>query len=398
MFRAVTRNLRQLFTAAALLALLLVAAEIWLQTRADVTLVHRVSPQTAIELQSVLVPSSTAHHELLRLRSSTDSSGGPDFSTNSLGLRGQEPAIPKPAQLYRVLILGDETVLGPRLHDKHTLAARLQGFLTETAAGKVEVLNAGVPGYSPLLSLLQYGNELFKLQPDLIVLHFDMTDVADDVVHRRCLKESDGRQICINPLLGNPGNSQSNVLRLLKKSAIWHAVAAQISYVGQSGRGRSSSTIGRQYEWTADSAMDLRLQVRHAVDPVIRLAHLARQHHTQLVIATSPVPWQVVSSDNFPVLSQQLRLNADWPTSKDVPQLVLSTLCNNLSISFCDATTAFRNARTSSKLFQSDAPYLSKFGTALYAREIAATLFNSPRVAEIMFRVTTAAAPTTNNL
>jgi hypothetical protein len=246
--------------------------------------------------------------------------------------------------------------------------------------------------------LLQYGNELFKLQPDLIVLHFDMTDVADDVVHRRCLKESDGRQICINPLLGNPGNSQSNVLRLLKKSAIWHAVAAQISYVGQSGRGRSSSTIGRQYEWTADSAMDLRLQVRHAVDPVIRLAHLARQHHTQLVIATSPVPWQVVSSDNFPVLSQQLRLNADWPTSKDVPQLVLSTLCNNLSISFCDATTAFRNARTSSKLFQSDAPYLSKFGTALYAREIAATLFNSPRVAEIMFRVTTAAAPTTNNL
>ncbi|MCP4857648.1 MAG: SGNH/GDSL hydrolase family protein [Fuerstiella sp.] len=398
MLRAVARNLRQLFTAAALLALLLVATEIWLQIRTDGATVRTVSPHTANELQSVLVPSSTAHHELLRLRSSSESSGGPSFSTNSLGLRGQEPAIPKPAGLYRVLILGDETVLGPHLSEKQTLAARLQGFLTRTATGKFEVLNAGVPGYSPLLSLLQYGNELFKLQPDLIVLHFDMTDVADDVVHRRCLKESEGRQICINPLLGNPGKNQSNALRLLKKSAIWHSVASQISNIGESGRSRTSSTISRHYEWTTESTQDLRLQVRHAVDPVIRLADLARQHNTQLVVATSPVPWQVVASDNFPVLSQQLRLNADWPTSQDVPQLVLSALCRNLSISFCDATTAFRSAKTSSKLFQPDAPRLSEFGTALYAREIAATLFKSPDVAEIISRATIASAPATNHL
>ncbi|HIF00247.1 MAG TPA: SGNH/GDSL hydrolase family protein [Planctomycetes bacterium] len=396
MFRAVARNLRHLFTATALLALLLVAAEIWLQTRADVTMARTVCPQASVEWQSLLVPSSTAHHELLRLQGPTESSGPANFSTNSLGLRGEEPAMPKPVGLYRVLILGDETVLGPDLPEKHTLAARLQEFLTGTTAKKVEVLNAGVPGYSPLLSLLQYGNELFKLQPDLIVLHFDMTDVADDIVHRRCLKESDGRQICINPLLSNPGNSQSNALSLLKKSAIWHSVAAQISNVSQSGNGRSSSTICRQYEWTTDSALDLRLQVRHAVDPVIRLAELAKQHHTQLVMSTSPVPWQVVSSDDFPVLSQQLRLNEHWPTSKDVPQQVLSALCSNLSISFCNATTAFRSARTSSKLFRTDAPHLSEFGTALYAREIAATLLKSPDVVQIMSRATTASAPTVN--
>ena len=396
MFRAVARNLRQLFTATALLALLLVATEIWLQTRTDMTSFRTVCPQAPVELQSVLVPSSTAHHELLRLRSSTASSGRANFSTNSLGLRGEEPAIPKPAGLYRVLILGDETVLGAGLPEKHTLASRLQGFLAGTEAGKIEVLNAGVPGYSPLLSLLQYQNELFKLQPNLIVLHFDMTDVADDVVHRRCLKESDGRQICINPLLGTPGNSQSRVLSLLQKSAIWHALTTKISGAGQSGGGVCSSTVGRQYEWTTGSALDLRLQVRHAVDPVIRLAGLARQNHTQLVVATSPVPWQVVSSDDFPVLSQQLRMNENWPTSKDVPQLVLRALCSNLSISFCDATTAFRSVRTSSKLFRSDAPHLSEFGTALYAHEIAATLLKSPDVVQIMSRATTASAPTAN--
>ena len=126
MFRAVARNLRQLFTAIALLALLLLATEIWLQTRTDLITARTVCPQASDELQSVLVPSSTAHHELLRLRRPSESTGRANFSTNSLGLRGQEPAIPKPAGLYRVLILGDETVLGPGLPEKHTLASRLQ--------------------------------------------------------------------------------------------------------------------------------------------------------------------------------------------------------------------------------------------------------------------------------
>jgi hypothetical protein len=396
MYRVVASNLRHLFTAAALLALLFVAAEIWLQTIAAVSASRVVCPQASVDLQRVLVPSSTAHHELLRRKSSAASAGATNFSTNSLGLRGKEPGIPKPAGLYRVLVLGDETVLGPGLPERHTLAARLQGFLTDTTSRNVEVLNAGVPGYSPLLSLLQYRNELFRLQPDLILLHFDMTDVADDVVHRRYLKYSDGQQICINPLLRNQENDQSSVLNLLKKSAIWRAVTARILNAGHAANSSSTSTICRNYEWTTDSALDLRLQVRHAMDPVIRLADLARQHHTQLVIATSPVPWQVVSSDDFPELSQHIRLSGSWPVSKDVPQLVLNALCSNLSISFCDATTAFRSVKASSKLFRSDAPQLSEFGTALYAREIAATLLKSPDVAKTILRATTASAPTTD--
>ena len=394
MYRVVASNLRQLFTAAALLALLLVVADIWLQTTTAVPASRVVSPQASVEVQRILVPSGTAHHELLRRNSPGPRAGAANFSTNSLGLRGEEPEIPKPARLYRVLVLGDETVLGSGLPEKHTLAARLQGFLTDTTSRNVEVLNAGVPGYSPLLSLLQYRNELFRLQPDLIVLHFDMTDVADDVVHRRCLKDSDGQQICIHPLLRNQKNSQSGALNLLNKSAIWRAVTARILNAGHTANNSSTSPICRNYEWTTDSALDLRLQVRHAMNPVIRMADLARQHHTQLVIATVPVPWQVDSSDDFPGLSQQIRLNKDWPVSKDVPQLVLSALCSNLSISFCDATTAFRNVKASARLFRPDAPQLSRFGTALYAREIAATLLKSPDIAETIRRATTASAAT----
>jgi hypothetical protein len=397
MFRVVASNLRQLFTAAALLALLLIALEVWLQTSTGVPTARTVSPQAAAELQPVLVPSSTVYHELLRLSSSAFSAGAANFSTNSLGLRGQEPATPKPAGLYRVLILGDETVLGPGLPERHTLASRLQGFITDRTVRNAEVLNAGVPGYSPLLSLLQYRNELFRLEPDLIVLHFDMTDVADDVVHRRHLKETDGRLTCVHPWLHDRRNSQTIFPNLLTKSAVWRALRTKILNAGKTEGSAHTSTC-RQYEWTTKSALDLRLQVQHAMAPVTQLADLARQHDTQLVIATSPVPWQVASSDDFPQLSRQIRLSESWPVSGDVPQLVLSALCRNLSISFCDATAAFRSVKASSKLYRSDAPHLSEFGTALYAREIAATLFKSPDIARTMLQATAALAPTTDKL
>ena len=270
MYRVVASNLRQLFTAATLLSLLLVATEIWLQTSVAVPAARVVCPQASVELQCLLGPSDTAHHELLRRNNSSTPTGAANFSTNSLGLRGKEPDIPRPAGLYRVLVLGDETVLGPGLPERHTLSSRLQGFLTHTTSRNVEVLNAGIPGYSPLLSLLQYRNELFRLQPNLIVLHFDMTDVADDVVHRRCLKDSDGRQICINPLLRNQKNSQSSSLKLLKKSAIWRTVTAEIMNAGHAAGRSSTSAVFRNYEWTTDSALDLRLQVRHAMEPIMR--------------------------------------------------------------------------------------------------------------------------------
>ena len=109
MYRVVASNLRQLFTAAALLALLLVVADIWLQTTTAVPASRVVSPQASVEVQRILVPSGTAHHELLRRNSPGPRAGAANFSTNSLGLRGEEPEIPKPARLYRVLVLGDET-------------------------------------------------------------------------------------------------------------------------------------------------------------------------------------------------------------------------------------------------------------------------------------------------
>ena len=87
----------------------------------------------------------------------------------------------------RVLVLGDETILGLDVANADTFAARLQDQLRAAWRQPVEVINAAVPGDCPLLAALRLKHELLGLQPDIVICHFDMSDVADDYLYRRSL-------------------------------------------------------------------------------------------------------------------------------------------------------------------------------------------------------------------
>src|ERR1700710_1696077 len=64
---------------------------------------------------------------------------------NGRGLRGPDVAIPKPADTFRVLVLGDSVVEGAQVPEASTMPARLREELTPLAGGKrIETVNAGV--------------------------------------------------------------------------------------------------------------------------------------------------------------------------------------------------------------------------------------------------------------
>jgi hypothetical protein len=97
---------------------------------------------------------------------------------NSRGFRTEEFAVPKPANTYRILNLGDSIVFGWEVRQEETYGKRLEYVLNKREDGsKYEVINAGIPAWnleSERNFLLQEGLEY---QPDLVIL--DVTIVND---------------------------------------------------------------------------------------------------------------------------------------------------------------------------------------------------------------------------
>jgi hypothetical protein len=373
--------MKHLLAALLLLAAGLGVAEVWLQCQTS----GRTSPvcsQVCVSTQQVLVPSQITHHELRRMSTVFDSaacqdSGDKAFVTNSYGLRGPEPSVPKDNSVYRILMLGDDTVLGSGLAAEDTVCRRLQLLLSERNTAQIEVINAGVPGYSPLLSVLQFEHELQRLQPDLVILHFDMSDVSDDSVYRRYLKTSQESSICTNPWLEYSRNSGSVWQQVLQRSALaefCHTKAVGILHeeAAQSGSGSSAE----RYAWTLQSPPDLRVQIQHAFSPVTRLQQVLAARGTPLYVSTAPVFWQVVSPDLDAGLAARFGVYDSKPVDRDLPFQILDAFCRQKAITFCNPLAAFREFPESAELFDTRGSQvrLSRYGAALYARELARTL------------------------
>ncbi len=105
-----------------------------------------------------------------------------DYKINSLGLRDKEYAVQKPQNTFRILMLGDSFTEGDGVYSNETFSKRLEEKLQDLNAPiKFEVINAGVGSYSPLLEYLYMKNYGLPLQPDLVILNFDLSDVYDDI-------------------------------------------------------------------------------------------------------------------------------------------------------------------------------------------------------------------------
>ena len=107
------------------------------------------------------------------------------FQTNSLGLRGHEVAVPKPAGRYRIVCLGDETLLAPEVSEAETFCQQLRTNLQARSQHPIEVINAGLPHGCPLTEWLLFRTRLLALQPDLVLVHVTWADLADDRDLRR---------------------------------------------------------------------------------------------------------------------------------------------------------------------------------------------------------------------
>lgn len=151
---------------------------------------------------------------------------------NHLGFRGDDIALDKPAGVVRVVCLGGSTVYSVGVDDFR----RSYPFLLETrlreAGIAAEVVNAGVPGYRALETLINFETRVLDLVPDLIVVYLAINDVYGRLVwppetHRAALR----------------GTSERAVPRWLP--SIWeHSTLLRVPLV-RTGRVRPHGSLGR---------------------------------------------------------------------------------------------------------------------------------------------------------
>ncbi len=101
--------------------------------------------------------------------------------TNSLGFLDREPAIPKPAGVFRVLILGDSFVEGAQVPIARKLPVKLESELRHRLPDRtLDVVAMGYSGagQSTVLSFYEVFGQ--KLAPDLVVIVVVSNDLANN--------------------------------------------------------------------------------------------------------------------------------------------------------------------------------------------------------------------------
>ena len=180
------------------LALLLVLGIAIALALAEVALRAHARRAFAVRTHRYMINDPVVHHRP-RPGLSAVVAGAP-FETNSLGLRDREYARPKPASVVRVLMLGDSFTEGAGLNLDDTVARRVERALSARGCGAYEVVNAGVASYSPILEYLLLQQLAPVLEPDAVVLNFDMTDVHDDTVRTEIARlDARGLPVAVSP-------------------------------------------------------------------------------------------------------------------------------------------------------------------------------------------------------
>jgi lysophospholipase L1-like esterase len=97
---------------------------------------------------------------------------------NALGFRGAEMSREKPPGRFRIVCMGESTTYCTGIDaDDATYPARLAAHLKLLRPDRdIEVVNAGVGGYTSIENLLRYHFHVAPLSPDLIVFYYTHND------------------------------------------------------------------------------------------------------------------------------------------------------------------------------------------------------------------------------
>lgn len=210
---------------------------------------------------------------------------GVSYDINAVGLRNPEVVTPKPAGVFRVLVLGDSITIGYGLPGESSYPRVLEKMID----GRVEVINAGASGwhFQDFVAYLEhYG---LALEPDMVICAFTRSDVDPPMKLqiRGGVGYDSGENIDFVPPF---------VKKALRHSRLYLAIGRARWEMGYKPQERPEATRNEALlkQWPA---------VQASLD---RLVALTRERHLPLLMAYLPVQIEVVRGIEYPVLVERL--------------------------------------------------------------------------------------------
>lgn len=374
MIRTGLTLVRRVIFAASLLILLVCGAEVAVRIyeAASGDKVCSSTDGVCSDPSRLTIPSWSFHLELRPMAEAKvecrDSNCEVDVRTNSLGLRGAEVLIPKPRSTCRVIVLGDETIFAPETPDAEHFCTLLQERLQQNSNQSIEVVNAGIPGHCPLTEFLIFKQRLLSLQPDLVLLHFDWSDVADDrqIRRRACCDDEGIPQACPHlKLIPTKKVRPQEVWRQQFRLLDWGLTALSFEWKQQIDRQKAISRDAdtNPYAWLREERPGKNVSFRNSVRPIEDMARLCQSANIPFILMTSPKPWQVsekCSRGEGVRLAAGVSQNAVF--SSRAPFDVLARFAELSNIPFIDGSIVIAPGRDAEFSFLRYAPRWSSTG------------------------------------
>lgn len=113
---------------------------------------------------------------------------GVPVEISSQGLRDREYSIPKPADVHRIMILGDSMTFGWGARQEETYAKVFEKTRQESSdpgSRPLEVVNTGVGNYNTAQQVAWFRRSGLQFQPDVVLLAYYINDAEPTPVERQ---------------------------------------------------------------------------------------------------------------------------------------------------------------------------------------------------------------------
>jgi lysophospholipase L1-like esterase len=261
-------------------------------------------------LSPPLVPDAARHHRLVP--DSYAEFNQRDFSylqrVNRLGLRGREVEARKAPGTYRIVMLGDSFTMGKGVRDEETFSAVLEQALQKNAGAcgrPIEVLNGGVDSYAPVLQYIQLTRDIAPLDPDMVVVNLDNSDLVQEAAYRsQAERAADGTIVAV-PQHAEPDTPLERIRiwterhLFFTRAAFFYANRA-LGYRELNVREVVTRADAEVLKHTLEGDIDRTAQWRDIFDSITRMKRFADERGIQFLLTVYPWAHQISDTEWLP--------------------------------------------------------------------------------------------------